>query len=146
MSTSKDTVNAPRETRIRSIGLISIGLICGILGSYGWAAMSPPTEHKGLEVEQLGFVPGESVSAQVGLTGYKLLLRKISIMPGGQIAKHSHATSPGVVYIDSGAWNRRARNRRDNLLSWRHPCRGYKYCSLVLQSWRHACYCLCVRH
>ena len=104
MCTLKNTVNAPRETSIRSIGLISIGLICGILGSYGWAALSPPTEHKGLEVEQLGFVPGESVSAQVGLTGYKLLLRKISIMPGGQIAKHSHATTPGVVYIDSGAW------------------------------------------
>ena len=91
-------------TGVKSGTLLFVGLICGFLASYGWAAMTPPTEHKGLEVEQLGFVPGESVSTQIGLTGYKLLLRKISIMPGGQIAKHSHATSPGVVYIDSGAW------------------------------------------
>jgi quercetin dioxygenase-like cupin family protein len=66
--------------------------------------MAPPTEHKDLKVEQLGFVPGESMAAQVGLKGYKLLLRRITINPGGQIAKHSHATIPGVVYIDSGAW------------------------------------------
>ena len=53
---------------------------------------------------QLGNVAEESVTAQVGLKGYKLLLRRITINPGGQIAKHSHATIPGVVYIDSGAW------------------------------------------
>ena len=104
MGTFKTTVNAPREAKIKSIGLISIGLICGFLGSYGWAAMAPPTEHKDLKVEQLGFVPGESMAAQVGLKGYKLLLRRITINPGGQIAKHSHATTPGVVYIDSGSW------------------------------------------
>ena len=79
MGMFKKIVIAPRETITRSIGLISIGLICGILGSYGWAALSPPTEHKGLEVEQLGFVPGESVSAQVGLTGYKLSLSPSSV-------------------------------------------------------------------
>jgi len=104
MGTFKTTVNAPREAKIKSIGLISIGLICGFLGSYGWAAMAPPTEHKDLKVEQLGFVPGESMAAQVGLKDYKLLLRRITINPGGQIAKHSHATTPGVVYIDSGSW------------------------------------------
>ena len=64
----------------------------------------PPIEHKGLEVEVLGFVPQESMSAQVGLKGYKLLLRKITINPGGQIAKHSAATTPTVVYVDSGTW------------------------------------------
>jgi len=42
--------------------------------------------------------------AQVGLKGYKLLLRKITINPGGQIAKHSAATTPTVVYVDSGTW------------------------------------------
>ena len=35
MGTFKNTVNAAREARIKSIGLISIGLICGFLGSYG---------------------------------------------------------------------------------------------------------------
>ena len=104
MDTFKKTLNMPRGTRIKSTGLVSIGLICGFLVSHGWAAMAPPTEHKGLEVEVLGFVPEDSMSAQVGLKGYKLLLRRITINPGGQIAKHSHATTPGVVYIDSGAW------------------------------------------
>jgi len=91
-------------TGIKSTVLIIFGLICGLLVSYGWAAMAPPTEHKGLKAELLGFVPGESIAAQVGLEGYKLLLRRITINPGGQIAKHSHATTPGVVYVDSGTW------------------------------------------
>jgi quercetin dioxygenase-like cupin family protein len=104
MGTFKATVNEPREARFKSIGLISIGLICGFLGSYGWAAMAPPTEHKGLEVEVLGFVPEDSMSVQVGLEGYKLLLRKITINPGGQIAKHSADKTPTVVYVDSGTW------------------------------------------
>lgn len=90
--------------RIRATGLVSIGLVCGILASYSWATMMPPSEHKGLKVEQLGFVPEESMSAQIGLKGYKLLLRRITINPGGQIAKHSAATTPGVVYVASGTW------------------------------------------
>jgi len=97
-------VRVPRGTNIKSIGLVSIGLVFGLLVSYGWAAIAPPTEHKGLKVEKLGFVPDESMSAQVGLKGHILLLRKITINPGGQIAKHSAATTPSVVYVDSGTW------------------------------------------
>ena len=104
MDTFKKNVNESREVRIKSTGLIAIGLIGGILFSYGWAAMSPPTEHKGLEVEVLGFVPEDSMSAQVGLKGHKLLLRKITINPGGQIAKHSADKTPTVVYVDTGTW------------------------------------------
>jgi hypothetical protein len=40
--------------------------------------MASPTENKGLKVEKLGFVPEESMSAQVGLKGHILLLRKIT--------------------------------------------------------------------
>ena len=69
MDTFKKNLNMPRGTRIKSTVLLSIGLICGFLVSYGWAAMAPPTEHKGLEVEVLGFVPEDSMSAQVGLMG-----------------------------------------------------------------------------
>ncbi len=98
------SLNVPRRARIKSMGLVSIGLVCGFLVSYGWAAMAPPTEHKGLDVEKLGFVPEESMSAQVGLKGHILLLRKITINPGGQIAKHSAETTPGVVYVESGTW------------------------------------------
>ena len=44
------------------------------------------------------------MSAQIGLTSYKLQLRAITIEPGGQIAKHSHATRPGLVHVISGTW------------------------------------------
>ena len=104
MGKFQNIVDAPREARIKSTGLVSIGLVCGFLVSYSWAAMTPPTEHKGLEVKKLGFVPEESMSAQVGLKGYVLLLRKITINPGGQIAKHSAETTPAVVYVESGTW------------------------------------------
>lgn len=89
MGTFKNTLNTPHGTRIKSTELIFIGPICGFLGSYGWAAMAPPTEHKGLQIEKLGFVPKESMLAQVGLKDHILLLLKITINPGGQIAKHS---------------------------------------------------------
>lgn len=80
------------------------GLILGVIGGQGLAQVAPPTEHKGLEVEQLGFVPAESMSAQVGLGGHILLLRRITIQPGGQIAKHSAESTPAVVYMESGTW------------------------------------------
>jgi len=68
------------------------------------ATVAPPTEHKGLKVEQLGFVPAESMSLQVGLDDRILLLRRITIEPGGQIGKHSAETTPAVVYMESGIW------------------------------------------
>lgn len=83
---------------------LGIGVILGGSMSVGIAAMSPPNEHKGLEVETLGSVPAESMAAQVGLDNHILLLRRITINPGGQIAKHSAATTPGVVYMESGTW------------------------------------------
>lgn len=104
MNSIKNLVHSPYLTKIKSPGLVSIGLICGFLVSYSWAAMAPPTEHKGLQVEMLGFVPEESMSAQVGLAGHILLLRKITINAGGQIAKHSAAKTPAVVYVESGTW------------------------------------------
>lgn len=76
----------------------------GALTGHVIAGAVAPTEHKGLEVEVLGHVPEASMSAQVGLTGHKLLLRKITINPGGQIAKHSAEKTPGVVYVATGTW------------------------------------------
>lgn len=95
---------ALRGARFKTTALLSIGLLSGLLVGHGWATTSPPTEHKGLEVEKLGFVPAESMSAQVGLDGHILLLRRITINPGGQIARHSAKSTPGVVYMESGTW------------------------------------------
>jgi len=104
MRALKNTAKALRRRATQTTGLLSVGLVSGLLISYGWASMPAPTEHKGLEVEVLGFVPADSVAAQVGLEGHKLLLRRITINPGGQIAKHSAAKVPGVVYVASGTW------------------------------------------
>ena len=49
-------------------------------------------------------IPEDSIKAQVGLEGHILLLRAITIAPGGQIAKHSHAKVPGLVKVISGEW------------------------------------------
>jgi len=76
----------------------------GALAGHAIAGAGAPSEHMGLEVKVLGYVPEDSMSAQVGLKGYKLLLREITINAGGQIAKHSAATTPGVVYVASGTW------------------------------------------
>lgn len=83
---------------------LAIGLVTGLLINFGWAGIMAPSEHKGLEVEELGFVPAESVYAQVGLEGHTLLLRRITIGPGGQIARHSAANVPAVVYMVTGTW------------------------------------------
>ena len=81
------------------------GLVVGALGGHGLAQVTPPAEHKGLEVEKLGLVSAQSMAAQVGLDSHILLLRRITINPGGQIAKHSAASTPGVVYMESGTWS-----------------------------------------
>ena len=82
----------------------AVSLTLGLAGGQGFAQVAPPTEHKGLKAEQLGLVPEDSMSAQVGLDGHMLLLRRITIEPGGQIAKHSAESTPAVVYMVSGTW------------------------------------------
>jgi quercetin dioxygenase-like cupin family protein len=95
--------NLPRSS-LKSMAILSLGLAGGFLISIAWANIPAPTEHKGLEVETLGVIPEDSVSRQLDLTGHKLQLRAITIMPGGQIASHSHETRPGLVKVVSGEW------------------------------------------
>lgn len=92
--------------RAAPIAMLPITALCAIAASSGPIAAEGdfPTEHKGLSVEQLGVVPAESMAQQVGLDGHILLLRRITIEPGGQIAHHSAAEVPGVVYMEAGAW------------------------------------------
>jgi len=82
----------------------AIGVVLGAAGSRSLAEMAAPSEHKGLTVEALGVIPEESMQKQIGLSGYKLQLREITIDPGGQIAKHSHETRPGLVKVIGGTW------------------------------------------
>ena len=76
--------------------------------------VSSPTKHKGVSVKSLGVVPESSLAKTIGLNGYIMQLRVITLEPGGQIAKHSHATRPGLVYTLSGSWTEgRASGERD---------------------------------
>jgi quercetin dioxygenase-like cupin family protein len=89
----------------RNIALVSIAFMAGgAIGAHVKANGHFPTEHKGLDVEQLAVVPEESMSKQLNLDGRILLARRITIMPGGQIARHSHETVPGIVFMESGSW------------------------------------------
>lgn len=89
-----------------SSAVCSIAVCCAlsVASASALAESHFPKEHKGLAVEQLGVVPAESMERQVGLGGHILLLRRITIEPGGQIAHHSAAKVPGVVYMETGAW------------------------------------------
>ncbi|MGF1501987.1 MAG: cupin domain-containing protein [Paracoccaceae bacterium] len=97
------------HTRHLSLGMLLPGLVIGALIGAGAVTAAttpaePPTEHKGLAVEALGLISPQSMETTIGLTGHKLQLRAITIMPGGQIAKHSHANRPGLVKVVSGEW------------------------------------------
>jgi quercetin dioxygenase-like cupin family protein len=101
-------------TLMVSLACLGVGLAIGAIGSRVQAQMEPPTEHKGVGVTTLGVLPEASLEKQIGLSGYVLQLREITLEPGGQIARHSHATRPGLVYTLSGSWTEgRASGERD---------------------------------
>lgn len=83
--------------------VLTVGLLLGHVAHIGWANRAAPTEHSGLGVEALGVVSETSLSNQIGLNGHIMQLREISIMPGGTIKKHSHATRPGLVLTVAGS-------------------------------------------
>ena len=89
---------------VHSAFLLLTGMTFGLVANFSGASLSPPDEHKGLSVNTLGEVGHESFDKQLGLAGYKLQLRAITIAPGGQIARHSHANRPGLVKVVSGTW------------------------------------------
>ena len=81
-----------------------LGLALGFSSGSGVAQMAAPTEHKGVSVKALDTVSEESLKAQIGLEGYILQMRAVTVEPGGQIKKHDHAKRPGLVKMLSGEW------------------------------------------
>ena len=65
---------------------------------------TPPSAHKGVSVAKLGIVDADSMKATLGLKGHIMQLREITLAPGGQIARHSHAKRPGLVWTLEGSW------------------------------------------
>lgn len=86
------------------LSTLALGLAAAISYQAVQAQRQPPSEHKGVEVSSLGAISEASMSAQIGLEGYKMQLREIVLAPGGQIARHSHAGRPGLVWTLSGSW------------------------------------------
>ena len=84
--------------------MFAVGLLLAQASDLGWALRTPPTKHKGVTVERLGVVEEQSLSRQLGLDGHIMQLREITVEPGGVIARHSHATRPGLVWTISGSW------------------------------------------
>ncbi len=88
-----------------SLASLGIGALVGAMVTQGQAqTTTPPTEHKGVSLISLGVVPEASLEKQIGLSGYIMQLREITLEPGGQIARHSHAKRPGLVLTLSGSW------------------------------------------
>jgi len=85
------------------VGLAAGGLVAGLV-TVAIAATPAPSEHKGLSIETFGIITPQSMQTTVGLAGHKLQMRAITIAPGGQIARHSHAKRPGLVKVISGEW------------------------------------------
>lgn len=86
------------------LGLVSSAVAGLLLIQAVQAQRQPPTEHKGVSVVSLGVLGEASLETQLGLTGYKMQLREITLAPGGQIARHDHYQRPGLVWTLSGSW------------------------------------------
>ena len=87
-----------------AVAYLGLGLTIGFLAHQAIAAAPAPTEHAGLSVAKLGVLSEKSIKATTGLDGYIMQLRMITIAPGGQIARHDHATRPGLVKVLQGEW------------------------------------------
>ena len=90
----------------RGAMLVSLfaGMLVGGLGGQVLAQVKGPTDMKGVTVKELGIVDEESLKAQLGIEGFILRMRAVSVMPGGHIMEHSHANSPGLVKMVKGTW------------------------------------------
>jgi uncharacterized cupin superfamily protein len=55
-------------------------------------------------VTELGIITEESLKAQIGIEGFILRMRAVTVEPGGHIREHSHATKPGLVNMITGTW------------------------------------------
>jgi quercetin dioxygenase-like cupin family protein len=85
-------------------GLVITSIVLGALGNHVLAQMKGPTDMKGVTVTELGIINDESLTAQIGIEGFILRMRAVTVEPDGHILEHSHADSPGLVKMVSGEW------------------------------------------
>ena len=85
-----------------NLAVLSLGLALGL--AHGQTKRQPPEKHEGVSVVALGELKPSSLKIQLGLEGYRMQMREVTVAPGGSIAEHSHATRPGLVKTVSGSW------------------------------------------
>jgi quercetin dioxygenase-like cupin family protein len=90
------------KTALIYLVVLSTGLVIGFAN--GSSHRQPPAEHEGVSVVSLGQLEDSSLKIQIGLEGYEMKLREVTVAPGGAIKEHSHATRPGLVQTVSGSW------------------------------------------
>jgi quercetin dioxygenase-like cupin family protein len=81
-----------------------MGILFGGIVGQVLAQMKGPTDMKAVSVTELGIISEESLTAQIGIKGFILRMRAVTVEPGGHIMEHSHATRPGLVKMVSGVW------------------------------------------
>lgn len=91
-------------TIVACLGSLGAGLALGQNAGAVKPAAPPPDKHVGVSVVKLGALSEENLKRQIGLSGYIMQLREITLAPGGAIAKHSHAKRPGLVWTVDGSW------------------------------------------
>ena len=68
------------------------------------AEFKGPADLKGVTVSELGTVTEESLKTQLGIEGFVLRMREVTIQPDGHIGIHDHGSRPGVVRVVKGSW------------------------------------------
>lgn len=81
---------------------VALGLTIGVAGGIGLAMQAPPTENIGVSLQGMAEIPAQMVERAVGLEGHHLMVRLLTVAPGGQIRKHDHIGRPGLVAMVSG--------------------------------------------
>ncbi len=87
---------------IVNLAVLCLGLALGM--AQGQTKRQPPAAHEGVSVVALGKLKPSSLKIQLGLEGYTMQMREVTVAPGGAIAQHSHANRPGLVKTVSGSW------------------------------------------
>ena len=106
MKSVKQSSSSHKTIELRSVLIYSAVVLAGLAPGFahGNSHRQPPAKHEGVSVVPLGQLSESSLRIQLGLSGYEMKLREVTVAPGGAIAEHSHATRPGLVKTVSGAW------------------------------------------
>ena len=102
MKNIRQSISKHRKSIVIYTALLGAGLVIG--HAHGQASRQAPADHEGVSVVQLGLLKESSLKLQIGLDGYEMKLREITVEAGGAIKQHSHASRPGLVQTISGSW------------------------------------------